>query len=333
MPEALTPRAIIKSLLRGDAPPRPLLMPIIFSLGSKVENLPLPQFLCNATKITSALRQIRSVLQVDGLTCYFDPLLEAEALGCKVAWSAQGVPALEKPATGSLREHLKPPESLPQQGRIPMACEVIRRLRAILKDEPALMVGVTGPFALAAQLRASHAAANPTPLPAEDVEFAAEVVLSVSKAYLEAGTDVILLAEECAGEPTAETCEWWASLIEPAGNLIRFYEALPVLLLKDATRLSGAFSAILDNTQSWFLCPALEQDEPKCRNLISSRSGTMGLALPPAFFEGGQAATSIYRNLLDSNPVLLTSSTDISANADPKQVATALECLRRATAA
>ena len=33
MAEQSTPRGIIKQLLRGEPPPRPLLMPIIFSLG------------------------------------------------------------------------------------------------------------------------------------------------------------------------------------------------------------------------------------------------------------------------------------------------------------
>ncbi|MGH3053909.1 MAG: hypothetical protein ACRDL7_02905, partial [Gaiellaceae bacterium] len=67
MPHDSTPRAIIKGLLRNETPPRPLLMPIIFSLGARLENLPLREYLSNPTKISNALRQIRSVLKVDGL--------------------------------------------------------------------------------------------------------------------------------------------------------------------------------------------------------------------------------------------------------------------------
>ena len=62
MAESTTPRGVIKALLRGEAPHRPLLMPIIFSLGSRLESLALRDFHSNPTKIANALRQIRSVL-------------------------------------------------------------------------------------------------------------------------------------------------------------------------------------------------------------------------------------------------------------------------------
>ncbi len=76
-----TPRQIAKGLLKGIVPARPLFLPIVFSLGAKVENVPLGMFLRNPTKIASSLRQIRSHLRSDGVACYFDPYLEVEALG------------------------------------------------------------------------------------------------------------------------------------------------------------------------------------------------------------------------------------------------------------
>lgn len=333
MPEPSTPRGMIRALLRGVRPPRPLLMPIVFSLGSRVESLAMPQFLSNATRITSALRQIRSVLKVDGVTCYFDPLLEAVALGYKVAWSPDG-PTLPQPQiSGSLRRNLRSPESAPQQGRVPVACDVIRRLKVMLQDEPALMVAMNGPSVLAAQLLA-RSAADLTSLPADDVEFATEVAACLVKAFVEAGADVVLFEEQFMGEPSAESCKRWGSLLEPISNVIRFYEALPVLLLKDAARLTTAFPAIMDCTSSWVLCPALDEIEPAFWNLANSGSATMGMALPPSFFEGSQPTTlsTICGSLAEFRPVLLTSSADISPGADPKQVAATLECLRRSAA-
>ena len=52
-------------------PPRPLFLPIVFSLGAKVENVPLATFLGNPAKISSALRQTRGPLGTDGVACYF----------------------------------------------------------------------------------------------------------------------------------------------------------------------------------------------------------------------------------------------------------------------
>src|ERR1700733_5972374 len=102
MTEANTPRGMIKALLRGELPPRPLLMPAIFSLGSRLENLPLRDFQRNPTKIANALRQIHSVLKVDGPGCYFDPFLGGGALGGKLDWLPDGSAKLPSSPCASL---------------------------------------------------------------------------------------------------------------------------------------------------------------------------------------------------------------------------------------
>ena len=84
-----TPRQTIKALLQGELPSCPFLMPIMFSIGARLANLPLRDFQSSPTKIANTLRQIRSVLKIDGLTCYFDPYLEVEALGCTRKWEGK----------------------------------------------------------------------------------------------------------------------------------------------------------------------------------------------------------------------------------------------------
>ena len=66
MAETFNPRQAVKGLLQGIAPPRALFLPIVFSLGARIENLPLRNFLSNPTKISNALRQIRAHLRADG---------------------------------------------------------------------------------------------------------------------------------------------------------------------------------------------------------------------------------------------------------------------------
>jgi len=188
---------MVKALLQGATPSRPLLVPVIFSLGARLQNLPLPHFLANPTKIVNALRQIHSVLKVDGLACYFDPFLEAVALGCKREWRADGTCTIAPPSCLSvddLRERLKPADGLSGAGHIPVACEVLRRLKTMLEDEPALMVRASGPLSLAAMLSSDRIkGASP---PRDLIEFAAEVIASVSKSFAEAGADIIFLAED-----------------------------------------------------------------------------------------------------------------------------------------
>ncbi|MBZ5570925.1 MAG: hypothetical protein LAO09_03485 [Acidobacteriia bacterium] len=329
----MTPRAIIKAWPQGEIPSRPLLMPILFSLGARLENLPLRDFQSNPTKIANALRQIRGVLKVDGLTCYCDPLLEAEALGCTREWRADGSCVLVRPSfsVDDLRQKLNAPESLAGKGRIPVACEVLQRLKVMLRDEPALVSRVTGPFTLAAQLLGrDKAVSDSTPLPAEAVEFAAEVAASVAKVFLEAGANVILLTEPSFPEVTPQTCEWYASLLAPVFNVIRFYEALPVLLLPAPLGSEVSRAVILGRGWDCVVCPILGDTDFFGEQ--SPGQGT-GVALPGSVFEGNQLnhndlEDSLRKLVQGQKLVLLTSADDVSGAADPKLLARVLGGIR-----
>jgi hypothetical protein len=97
MAKQIDPHELMKTISRGTAPPRPLFLPIVFSHAARIENVPLHTFLGNPTKITQALRQLRAHLRSDGLTCYFDPYLEVEALGGILEWEEGGKPQVRWP--------------------------------------------------------------------------------------------------------------------------------------------------------------------------------------------------------------------------------------------
>ena len=319
---------MVKTLLQGATPSRPLLMPSIFSLGARLQNLPLQHFLANPTKVVNALRQIRSVLKVDGLTCYFDPFLEAEALGCKREWRADGSCAIACPSflsVDELREQLKPADGLSAIGGISIACEVLRRLKTILKDEPALMVRVTGPHSLAVKMSGDQIESAP-PSPSRDlVEFAAEVTASVSKSFAEAGADIILLSEDSLPDMSSETCDWYRSLLTPIANVIRFYEALPVVSW--ATTPPESLAALLKLSWDCALCP-LFTSEMLVRSSVSDlRQSWIGASLPPGALCGDLESLQI---LFGSLPKLglLTSAEEVPATVDVKRLVQGLDAIR-----
>lgn len=327
-----TPRGAIKAFLRGEPPSRPLLMPIIFSLGSRLENVTPRDFLSNPTKIANALRQIRSVLKVDGLACYFDPFLEAEALGCTLNWLPDGSTGLVRPQFSDveeLRQKLYSPDKLPTMGRIPVASQVLQRLKVMLKDEPALMVGVTGPLTLAAQLSAGSDGDVSHPLP-DLLEFAAQVTAGVSRTLVEAGADVVFIVERGLRELSAEACDSWASLLAPIINVIRFYEALPVLLNGAALAEDFRFS-IFARDWNCLLCPVWSDDQFGSDTVRPSAG--QPVALPVGMFcpKRGDVENTVdpARGFLRAqNPIFLTSSADIPATADVKHLAEVLETIR-----
>jgi len=325
--ELATPRAMIRAMVQGVRPPRPLLLPIVFSLGARLENVPLRAFLSNPTKIASALRQLRGALALDGVVCYFDPYLEVEALGGEVQWYADGASRTLRAGStdlDTLRERVPSPGDIAQLGRVPAAGEVVRRLKVMLPGEPALAVSVSGPYALAGQLVGE---AQPGESTFEDAaEFAAEVAVALCKGFLDAGASVIFLRED-AGAIRDPQC--WADLLNPIVNVIRFYEALPVLLPASAS--AGDVPIAASEACEGLICP-------RTIDLSAAALSPQSAALNSAYLpiqellssEASEAALITFLQTLppDLGYGLLTTQNDIAAETDIKRLASLLKTLQ-----
>ena len=332
MAESFNPRQVVKGILEGIAPPRPLFLPIVFSLGARIENLPLRNFLSNPTKISNALRQIRTHLRSDGVTCYFDPLLEAEALGGVLDWDAQGQRAsLRWPqpgGTGDLPDGLRSPDEAAKSGRVPVAVEVIARLKPLVRGQSLLMAGVSGPFTLAALLtQAKVTNGNLDRAPdAAALDLAGEVTAAVARAFVEAGADAIFIREQVLPSLTAETSAQWSARLATTINIIRFYEALPVLLLTCQDAATANSSSIAGLKWNCVLCVETHSiSSDKLGSFATLAPSRLGVALPPSMFEsdaliseevGGPGSTEI----LDLHPAVITTAGDVSQNADLKRL-------------
>jgi Uroporphyrinogen decarboxylase (URO-D) len=338
----LTPRQILKGLLQGTPPARPLFLPIVFSLGAKVENLPLRTFLCNATKITNSLRQIRTHLRSDGVACYFAPYFEAEALGARLHWQADDqLPTVhwEHPAeAGDLPEDLRSPEDAAKSSRSTVAVEVIQRLKSQMRDESLLCVGVSGPFTLAAHLLDLRPTDAP---PREDfsdaaLELAAATITQIATKFVEAGANVIFIQENICPLLSAEHCAVWAASLEPAFNIIRFYEALPVLLFSDPISFAANKDVVYARNWDCILCPALAASALSAAEFAPSPGrAKIGIALPAAAVQPGAASgaenlvESLHTIMMELRPVLVTTAGDVPAATDIKLLAKIGEAIRR----
>jgi hypothetical protein len=338
----LTPRQTLKGLLQGTPPQRPLFLPIVFSLGAKVENLKLPAFLGNATKITNSLRQIRTYVRSDGVACYFDPYLEAEALGATLQYAAdEQRPTLHWPHradTGEQPENLRSPENAAKSSRVTVAVEVIQRLKSLMRDEPLLCAGVSGPFTLAAHLLDLRPADAP---PREDfsdaaLELAAATITQIATKFVEAGANLIFIQENIFPVLSPEHCDTWAASLSPAFNIIRFYEALPVLLITDARSFGANKQVVFARNWDCALCPALPEPTSSPAEIASppGRAG-IGIALPTAPFQPAAAssaetfAQSLHTIMMELRPVLVTTAGDVPASTDSKLLARIGEAIRR----
>jgi Uroporphyrinogen decarboxylase (URO-D) len=338
----LTPRQILKALLQGTPPARPLFLPIVFSLGAKVENLKLPAFLANPTKITNSLRQIRTHLRSDGVACYFDPYVEAEALGATLQYAADDqAPTLQWPhraETGELPEGLHSPEDAARSPRVTVAVEVIQRLKSLMRDEPLLCAGVSGPFTLAAHLTDLLPADAP---PREDfseaaLELTAATITQIATKFVEAGANAIFIQEDIFPVLSAAHCDAWASSLAPAFNIIRFYEALPVLLFNDPISFSANREVVFARNWDCVLCSALPEFVPSAAGIAPPPNrASIGIALPTAPFQPAASssaenfADSLHTIMMELRPALVTTAGDVPASTDIKLLAKIGEAIRR----
>jgi uroporphyrinogen-III decarboxylase len=320
-----TPRQIAKGLLNGVVPHRPLFVPIVFSLGAKVENIPIDAFLSNPAKISSALRQMRGHLSADGVACYFDPCLEVEALGATLQRHSDGqsptIHWAQPSRAGELPGNLRSPEEAAKSGRVPIVVEVIRRMNALPNRDFLLMAGVTGPLTLAGQLtQLSHSSI----LPEHALELAGSVVTQVASTLVEAGAELIVIEEAVFPASSGQGFDSWAGLLAPVINIVRFYEAVPVLQLNGVRSVRENWDGIAQRQWDGVVSLPLEVLLPEPRAESEKASvALLGIALPlEAFGPAGQGAKDLHRILEpmipELRPALLTTAGDVPAGTDMK---------------
>jgi hypothetical protein len=329
----LTPLELQRKLFQGTPVPRPLLLPIVFSLGARIENVSLRAFLGNPTKITNAMRQLARPLGADGITCYCDSFLETEALGATLQWGNNDEPAQlvwpGHPRPGDVPLGLPSPDEVVKRGRIPVAIEVIRRLKALVRDELLLTAAISGPLTLAARIvqSASPHASDAVSLPAAAIELASETVTKVSSALVEAGANLLFIREEILPEFTPELGEAWKQSLDPAINIVRFYEALPVLQLDSRLSCREYAECALRELAGSVVC--LQPREWSCfdkETIATLNSVSVGVAIPAEMFDGKVPLAGEPRlRGIWPKPAIITTAGDVPRATEAKSLAKMLE--------
>jgi len=323
MPESAAPYEIVKGLLQGVAAPRPLFLPIVFSHAARIENVPLRTFLRNPTKISNALRQVRARLRSDGVTCYFDPFLESEALGATLEWAADDRPPLLKwpmPGAAEGLEISATAAHIVSGGRVPVAAEVIRRLKTTLRGDSLLMASVTGPLTLTASLSRldMQNAPNYPDFAEQALDLVTTAITAIATTFLEAGASALLIREEILPTMSDENFADWCSRLAPIVNIVRFYRALPVLLLECRKGVEANRERILRAPWDCILCPVVRA-HAHATLLAELGPSSFGLALPPEMLGPGSAADFdawIRQTVCEVRPAVLTTTGDLPASVD-----------------
>jgi hypothetical protein len=228
-------------------------------------------------------------------------------------------------------------EEAGKSGRIPVAVEVIRRMNALANREFLLMAGVTGPLTLAAQLTQLE---HKESLRSEDLseaaqELAASVVTQMAITLLDAGADTIIIQEEIVPALSAASCETWENLLAPTINVIRFYEALPMLLFSGVPSADENWGLIFRQKWNCVNCVPADVIALRRREELHAIEGTaFGIALSLEAFrlkEADDKCTSRNIQTWNSDPrfSIVTTAGDVPIATDMKHLIKVFEGVPR----
>jgi hypothetical protein len=201
-----------------------LVCPLVLAQAAEIEALPRERFLTDATKLANGLRALRGAFGHDVIvTAAADDLAAVAAgdLAAAAAGDLAGAAAgdLAAAGAGALAQQASAQQAAAHP-RVAAAVEATRRL-AVTTDA-ALAVALCGPARLAAQLGRS-------PADQAALETCGAVLLTLAKAFLEAGANLLLLVE---AEPLpAASADGWRSAATPLVNVARFHQAAAAVVL------------------------------------------------------------------------------------------------------
>ncbi len=188
---------LVKKAILRQAVPRIPWVPFVGVHAAALIGKTAREYLNSADLIVSGVSEAIKRYNPDGIPVVFDLQVEAEALGCELAWADDNPPAVVSHplAEGKNIVEMKIPCAC--KGRIPILLEATQRLR----DEfPGLALYglVTGPFTLALHLLGTDIFMKMFEDPEyvhKVMKFTTAMTKKMSELYIQAGCDVIAMVD------------------------------------------------------------------------------------------------------------------------------------------
>ena len=163
----------------------------------KLKAFSAEEVLLEGDKLFTCLLEANKIYAPDGQPVVFDLQIEAEILGCKLLWAKDSPPTV---ATHPLQSDPTIPSKTitPQEGRLPMILEVMRKMKSAVGRDTALYGLITGPFTLAAHLRGTDIFMDMVDQPDyvnDLLAYCTQVGEQIARFYIDAGMDVIAVVD------------------------------------------------------------------------------------------------------------------------------------------
>ncbi len=188
-------------------------VPFVGCHAGQLLGLTAEQYLKSTENIVNGVNKAINLYNPDGIPVAFDLQIEAEALGCKLAWANDDPPAvISHPlAEGVNLEDLSIPSK--NSARIPVVLDATTQLRAQHPDL-ALYGLVTGPFTLALHLLGTDIFLQMMMDPDAThklMRFTTDVAKAMTSYYMEAGVDIVALVDPMVSQIDPMSFETYVS--------------------------------------------------------------------------------------------------------------------------
>jgi uroporphyrinogen decarboxylase len=221
----MTGKEILLRALSNALTPRPAWVPFVGVHGGRLIGVKASEYLRSPDLLVKGLSEAVARYAPDGLPMLFDLQLEAEAMGCELAWADETPPSVKThPLSGGGSLAHLPPFDL-AAGRLPIAFEVTRRMKACVGDHVGIYGLVCGPFTLAMHLMGNDLFMQMYDHPdyvKAVVGYCASIGCKMAQAYVEAGADVIAVVDPMTSQISPEHfTEFVASYVNQVFDSVR----------------------------------------------------------------------------------------------------------------
>lgn len=191
-------KEILLNALVSKPTPRVPWVPFVGAHGGALVGKDATAYLQSSDNIVEGLKTATERYRPDGLPVVFDLQVEAEILGCELAWAKETPPSVISHPLGADYDLDALPSFSTDKGRMPLVLEAVRRTKAAIGEEVALYGLITGPLTLALHLRSDEVLLDmfdEDPNVPRLLDFCASIGEQMIAAYLEAGVDVIAVVD------------------------------------------------------------------------------------------------------------------------------------------
>lgn len=218
--KTISGKQILLDALQSKPVSRTPWVPFVGVHGGALVGTDATEFLKSADHIVSGLKAAAERYRPDGLPVVFDLQLEAEILGCELAWAKETPPSVASHPLDEDYDLAALPEFSVDKGRMPLVLDAVRRTKAAIGEDIALYGLLTGPLTLALHLRGDDVLLDM--FDEEDAvpelfDYCAEAAIQMVDAYIEAGIDVIAVVDPMISQIGPEHFE---DVVAPALNKV-----------------------------------------------------------------------------------------------------------------